>query len=303
MLERLAGEGLKEQRRARRWNIFFKCLFFAYVTALLVLYMPKLDLWPSDAAEQHTALVEVNGVIASDSDASADNVISAMRRAFEDENTAGVILRINSPGGSPVQSGYINDEIVRLREKYPDTPLYAVITDLCASGGYYIAAAADKIYADKSSIIGSIGVLMNGFGFVDAMEKIGVERRLITAGEHKGLLDPFSPLNEAEVVHLRGVIDRMHQQFIDVVKRGRGDRIQAQSDLFSGLVWTGERSIALGLVDALGTSSGVARDVIGAETVVDFTLRAGVLDRLAERFGAAIGRAMATSVVPQFELR
>ncbi|MCH9672746.1 MAG: signal peptide peptidase SppA [Gammaproteobacteria bacterium] len=296
VIERLAGEGLKEQKRARRWNIFFKFAFLGYATVLLALYLPKLDLWPSSSPEQHTALVEIKGPIGADTDASADAVITALRRAFEDEHTAGVVLRINSPGGSPVQSGYINDEISRLRKKHPETPLYAVITDLCASGGYYIAAAADEIYADKASIIGSIGVLMNGFGFVDTMDKLGVERRLITAGEHKSLLDPFSPVNQEEVTHLRTMIDEMHAQFIAVVKKGRGDRLKDHEELFSGLVWTGEKSIELGLVDALGTSSSVARDKIGAEDIVDFTARAGLIDRIAERFGASIGRGIGSVV-------
>lgn len=238
---------------------------------------------------KHTALVEVEGVIADDSNASADNVITGLRAAFKDKNTQGVILRINSPGGSPVQAGYINDEIVRLREQYPDVPLYAVITDICASGGYYVAAAADKIYADKASIVGSIGVLMDGFGFVGAMERLGVERRLLTAGEHKGFLDPFSPARQEDIAHVQGMLKEIHQQFIATVQKGRGARLKESDDLYSGLMWTGEQSLEMGLVDALGSSSHVAREVIGAENIVDFTPHANYLDRFAERIGMALG--------------
>ena len=268
---------------------------FLYLFAILVLY------WPSDwssvaiGGDQHTALVEINGIIGVDAEASADNIVGGLRSAFEDENTAGIIIRINSPGGSPVQSGYVNDEIIRLREKYPDTPLYAVITDMCASGGYYIAAAADKIYADKASIVGSIGVLIDGFGFTGTIEKLGVERRLLTAGEHKGILDPFSPINEEEVEHLQSLLDQMHRQFIDTVKKGRGDRLKGDDDvLFSGLFWSGEESLELGLVDALGSSSYVARDVIGVEEIVDFTVHETYLDRFARRFGTALASALAS---------
>lgn len=289
LVNRLSFASLIEQRRARRWGIAFKFAFLIYLVIVTIIYIP-FSLFPEKKSEKHTALVEVQGLISDQSDASADVVVSGLRAAFENDNTAGVIVRINSPGGSPVQAGYINDEILRLREKYPKIPLYAVITDICASGGYYVAAAADKIYADKSSVVGSIGVLMNGFGFVDAMEKLGIERRLLTAGEHKGLMDPFSPENPEEVNHIQSILDRIHQQFIAAVKLGRGDRLKEEESLFSGLIWTGEQSIELGLVDALGSSSYVAREVIGAEDIVDFTPKRSYLEALAERFGAAVGR-------------
>jgi protease-4 len=291
-LNKVLFAALKEQRSTRRWGIFFKLLFFGYLVSLLLLYLPEDLTGGSMSLNKHTALVEIGGVIADDSNASADHVITGLRAAFKDKNTQGVILRINSPGGSPVQAGYINDEIVRLREKYPNVPLYAVITDICASGGYYVAAAADKIYADKASIVGSIGVLMDGFGFVGTMEKLGVERRLLTAGEHKGFLDPFSPAKQEDVTHVQGMLKEIHQQFIATVRKGRGDRLKESDELYSGLMWTGEQSLEMGLVDALGSSSYVARDVIGAETIVDFTPRGNYLDRLAERIGMTLGKTL-----------
>ncbi|MEO5702567.1 MAG: S49 family peptidase, partial [Gammaproteobacteria bacterium] len=262
LINRLVFAGISEQRRARRWNIFFKSLFFLYLLILLVMYLP--DDWTGSgmAVTRHTALLDLQGVIADDSEASADNIIHGLRAAFKDKNTAGVILRINSPGGSPVQAGYINDEIRRLRTEYPSIPLYAVITDICASGGYYVAVAADKIYADKASLVGSIGVLMDGFGFTGTMEKLGVERRLITAGENKGFLDPFSPVKEDDVQHVQGLLGDIHRQFIDTVKRGRGKRLKENADIYNGLVWTGEQSVKLGLIDGLGSSSYVAREII-----------------------------------------
>jgi len=229
-------------------------------------------------------------------DASADRIVGGLRAAFENERTVGVIMRINSPGGSPVQASYINDEVKRLRKEHPDIPLYAVITDIGASGGYYAAASADKIFASRSSIIGSIGVLMNGFGFVEAMDKLGIERRLMTAGEHKGFLDPFSPTRPEEIAHINTLLEQIHQQFIDAVKEGRGDRLSDEPDLFSGLVWTGEESVDLGLVDALGSSSYVAREVIGAENIVDFTPARTYLDLIADRIGGSMARALATEL-------
>jgi protease-4 len=295
ILNRLAFATLNEQRRARRWGVFFKALAFIYVGALLF-YIPS-DLGQKGiAGGKHTAIIEINGTIAADSEASADNIVGGLRDAFKNKNTVAVIMRINSPGGSPVQAGYVNDEIKRLRAKYPDTKIYAVISDMCASGGYYIAAAADEIYADKASIVGSIGVLMNGFGFVDTMKKLGVERRLITAGKHKGTLDPFSPIKPEELKHVRSLLDGVHQQFINVVKEGRGDRLKETPDLFSGYFWNGEEGIKLGLVDGLGSSSYVAREVIGVENLVDFTVRAGYFDRFAERFGAGFAKMMAVTL-------
>ena len=283
-----AIEALREQRLARRWNNFFKALFFLYLIALLALSMPKLSLDTLFSNDKITALVDIDGVIATNSDASADIIVTGLRAAFKDDQTAGVILRINSPGGSPVQSGYINDEIYRLKAKYPEIPIYAVIQDIGALGGYYVAAAADKIYADKSSIVGSIGVRMDGFGFVDSMEKLGVERRLLTSGENKGFLDPFLPLKQEDVRHVSGVLGEIHEQFINTVRKGRRDLLVESPELFSGYVWSGERSLELGLVDALGSASFVAREIIGAEDIVDFTPRRNVLDQFARRIGASV---------------
>jgi protease-4 len=295
LLNRLAFASLAEQRRTRRWNMAFKFGMLTYLVVLLLLYLPG-QWFESDDDEPHTALVDVRGVISDGSDASADRVVSGLQAAFENEQTKGVILRINSPGGSPVQAAYINDEVTRLRKEFPDIPLYAVIVDICASGGYYVAAAADKIYANESSIVGSIGVIMNGFGFVDAMDKIGVERRLLTAGDQKGFLDPFSPTKPDEVEHVRRMLGQIHQQFIDTVKKGRGDRLSSDEELFSGLMWTGERSVELGLVDELGSSAYVAREVVGAEHIVDFTPGRSYLEQLVKRFGAAAAQSLATQL-------
>ncbi len=293
VLEKLAMSAIQEQRRARHWGIFFKTLTFAYLFVLLFLAMG----WMGGKTEaalggKHTALVEMNGVIASDSAASADNIIPSLQDAFKDKKTQGVILRINSPGGSPVQAGYINDEIRRLRAKYPKIPLYAVVEDMCASGGYYVAAAADKIFVNKASMVGSIGVLMDGFGFTGTMEKLGVERRLMTAGDNKGFMDPFSPVNPRHRELLKQMLDEIHQQFIDVVKQGRGKRLKETADIFSGLIWTGQKSIELGLADEMGSMESVARDVIKAEDIVDFTTRESIADRLAKRFGAGVASAL-----------
>lgn len=296
LLQRFAFEALREQRLARRWGIFFKLLAFAYVLAFIAVSLPRTPGMMPFGTEKITALVDVQGVIAQDSDASADTIVTGLRAAFENESTAGVIIRINSPGGSPVQAGYINDEIYRLKTKYPGTKVYAVIQDICASGGYYIAAAADEIYADKASIVGSIGVLMDGFGFTEVMKKVGVERRLITAGEHKGFLDPFTPPKEEDIMHVKGLLKTIHKQFIDVVKEGRGARLKENPDLFSGLVWTGEQSVELGLVDGLGSTSYVAREIIGEEKIVDFTPQPNYLNRFAERLGVAIGRQLPLSI-------
>ena len=296
LLERLAFAALTEQRRARRWGIFFKLFFAAYLVLILVL--AQSDSWDGKALKaEHTALIEMEGVISSDSLANADNVISGLRAAFENKSTQGIVLRANSPGGSPVQAGYIFDEIRRLRAKHPKVPLYAVIGDMCASGCYYVVAAADKIYADKASIVGSIGVLMNGFGFVDTMKKIGVERRLMTAGEHKGFLDPFGPVKPAETKHAQQMLDEIHLQFIETVRQGRGKALKETRDMFSGLFWTGEEAIKLGLVDSLGGTSYVAREVIGAEEIVDYTYRENVLDRFARRLGTAMAQTIGTELL------
>ncbi len=288
LISRIALEALREQRRARRWGIFFKSLLALYLFALLLMYLPgDWTRQPVTGGGGYTALVEIDGIISSDSRASADNVVTGLRKAFENSKTRGVILRINSPGGSPVQAGYIHDEIIRLREEHPDIPLYAVVTDTCASGGYYVAVAADAIYANRASIVGSIGVIYSGFGFVDAMDKLGVERRMITAGDNKAMMDPFSPLDSETTVHLEGMLEEIHQQFIDVVKEGR-DGLRNQEELFSGLVWTGEQGVEMGLVDKLGSASHVAREVIGAEEIVDYTVRENYLDRFARRIGSAM---------------
>lgn len=292
LINRLAFAALREQRRARRWSVFFKTLLALYLLALLFLYMPEDWSSISTTGARHTALVDLTGVIAHKTEGSADTVIKGLRNAFEDDKTAGVILRANSPGGSPVQSGYIYQEIRRLRELHPDIPLYAVVTDICASGCYYAASAADKIYVDKASIIGSIGVRMDSFGFVGSMDKLGVERRLYTAGENKGFLDPFMPAKESDVEHVTMLLEDIHGQFKAAVKEGRGDRLQEQPDLFSGLVWTGEESLEMGLADAIGSPGYVAREVIGEEEVVDFSEKPDLLERIGERIGVAMAKVL-----------
>ena len=296
VVTQLAESSLREQRRARRWGIFFKSLTFAYIGAIIYMY-GNTSLTTDKLNEKHTAVVELNGVIADTEEANADNIISSLRDAFDNENSAGVILRVNSPGGSPVQSGYIYDEMRRLREKHPDTPLYAVVTDICASGCYYIASAADKIYADKASIIGSIGVRMDNFGFVDAINKLGIERRTLTAGENKALLDPFLPENENAKAHMQTMLTEIHQQFINSVKKGRGDRLDTSvKDLFSGLIWTGETAVNIGLIDELASSSYVAREVIGEETIINYTVKEDILERFAERLGATVAQVLSTQL-------
>ena len=288
LIEKLAMEQINESRRSRRWGIFFKSLAFLYAFIILGLMIPADITDTKIKKEGHTAIIEIKGIISDETEASADNVITGMRDAFEDKETKAVILRINSPGGSPVQSAYIHDEIVRLSEKHEDIPVYAVVTDICASGGYYIASAADQIYVNKSSIVGSIGVLLDGYGFVDSMDKIGAERRLMTAGEHKAIMDPFSPLKDFDQQHLQGLLDELHTYFIDAVKTGRGNRLKEDEKIFSGLFWTGEKSIELGLADEFGSSSYVAREIVKAEELKDFTKRDDVFQRFAERFGASI---------------
>ncbi|KPK20392.1 MAG: peptidase S49 [Betaproteobacteria bacterium SG8_41] len=291
VVEKVALAAITEQRRARYWGIFFKLLMFIYLFALLFIGLGWFGKKES-APDKHTAMVELRGVIAAGNPASADNVMTGLQEAFKNRGTQGVILRINSPGGSPVEAGHINDEIRRLREKYPKIPLYAVVEDICASGGYYVAVAADRIYVDKASIIGSIGVLMDGFGFTGAMEKLGVERRLLAAGENKGFLDPFSPILESQRSHAEQMLQQIHQQFITVVREGRGVRLKETPDMFSGLLWVGQKSIEMGLSDELGGVEYVAREVIKAEEIVDFTPRENVAERLAKRFGAGLGEAL-----------
>ena len=296
LLEKAVLAGVQEQRRARRWGIFFKLLTFLYLFGALLMFSPLFDLQKTAArGEAHTALVEVRGMIADNEAASADNIVSSLRAAFEDPKTKGVVLRINSPGGSPVQSGYIYDEIRRLRGEHPDTKVYAVITDLGASGAYYIASAADEIYADKASLVGAIGVTAASFGFVDLMGKLGVERRVYTSGEHKAFLDPFQPQKDDETRFWQGVLDTTHRQFIESVKKGRGDRLKVDGhpELFSGLVWSGEQALELGLVDKLGSTSYVAREVIGAKEIVDYTKQDTPFDRFAKRLGASMAEQLA----------
>lgn len=290
-IEKLAMSALQEQKRARNWGIFFKSLTFLYLFALLFFALEWIG--PSSGSlGSHTALIDLQGVIGDGGEITADNTISSLQSAFEDRHTKGIILRINSPGGSPVQAGIINDEIHRLRKLHPTIPLYAVVEDICASGGYYIAVAADKIYVDKASIVGSIGVLMDGFGFTGTMQKLGVERRLMTAGTNKGFLDPFSPVNPAHKTHAQTMLNEIHQQFIKVVREGRGGRLKETPEMFSGLFWSGEKSIELGLADSLGNSDYVAREVIKEENIVDFTAHEGLADRFAKRLGAATAHAL-----------
>ncbi|HEY4637483.1 MAG TPA: S49 family peptidase [Burkholderiales bacterium] len=290
VIERLAGAALQEQRRARRWGIFFKLLTFAYVTVIILMAVD----WGTRGATsgKHTALVEVSGVIAPGTDASAERVMAALQAAFKDENTQGVVVRINSPGGSPVQSNNIYEEMRRLRKKHPTVPLYAVVEDLGASGGYYVAAGADRIYVGRSSIVGSIGVRMDSFGVTGLMEKLGVERRLLTAGENKGFLDPFLPVDPTQRAHAQALLEDVHRQFIGAVRDGRGKRLKETPDMFSGLVWTGQKSVELGLADAFGSLDYVAREVVKAEKVVDYTQKENLAEKFARRLGAGAAHAV-----------
>lgn len=291
LLEKIALASLKEQRAKRRWGIFFKMLVLSYLVAVLVLVVD----WggPEKLVDsKHTALINLRGTIDATGDASASKINGALQSAFEDKGTAGIILRINSPGGSPVQSGIIYDEIRRLRAKHPAIPLYAVVEDLCASGGYYVASAADKIFVDKASIVGSIGVLMDGFGFTGAMDKLGVERRLLTAGSNKGFLDPFSPQDEKQNEHAQILLAEIHKQFIDVVRQGRGARLKETPEMFSGLMWTGSQSVALGLADDLGTVDTVARDLIKVENILDYSVKENIAERFAKRLGAEMSEGL-----------
>lgn len=290
VLEDLAFAALKEQRTSRRWGYVFKGLMFLYLLAILMLMIPSTELPAHN--KKHTALVEIKGVIAADAEANADFIVTGIRDAFDNTNAEGLILRLNTPGGSPVQAGIINDEIKRLQATRPDFPVYAVIQDICASGGYYIAAAAKEIYADKASIVGSIGVRMDSFGFTDIIEKVGIERRSLTAGENKAFLDPFLPMKEKDVQHAHNMLNNIHQQFIDVVKAGRGDRLADDPRLFTGLFWSGEQALPLGLIDGLANSSTVARDIIGAEDIIDYTPRPNYLDRFAGKLGATVSQTL-----------
>ena len=287
IIEKVLLETIREQRMKRRWGIFFKLLGFAYLTFALLSFTDWFNDGSLAVGGKHTALVNLQGTIASNQ-VNADDIISGLEDAFHDKDTQGVILRINSPGGSPVQAGQIYDAVHRLRKRYPQIPLYVVVDDICASGGYYVAAAADKIYVNKASLVGSIGVLMDGFGFTGTMDKLGVERRLLTAGANKGFLDPFSPLNPQQVAYAQSMLEEIHQQFIQAVRDGRGSRLKETPDMFSGLIWTGAKSIQLGLADDYGSVDDVARNVIHAKKVVDYTPQSGLSDKLEKRFGVAM---------------
>ena len=299
VLEKIALKALDEQRRHRQWNALFRLLWLIFFFLLFFAFMGWIGRPDKEsssiASGKFTALVDLEGVISPDSKASADKINKALNRAFKDSGTQGVVLRINSPGGSPVQSGYINDEMRRLRAKYPDKPLYVVVQDLCASGGYYVASAGDKIYVDKASLVGSIGVIISSFGFVETLKKLGIERRAYHAGDNKDFLDPFQPENPVHKEHAQKMLGEIHQQFIKVVRQGRGDRLKESPEMFSGLIWTGEESVKLGLADAMGSLDYVAREVIKAEKVVDFSPKENVFeqlsDRLGTRFGQTLGRA------------
>jgi protease-4 len=297
VLEKLAMAAVTEQRTARRWSIFFKMLMFVYLIAVgTMAFYPRFSKGMGGSGKEHTAVIDIQGVIADSEAANADNIIEGLRDAIKDEKTKGIILNINSPGGSPVQSAYVYSEIRRLKEKHSDIPIYAVVSDICASGGYYIAAAADKIYVSESSMIGSIGVLMNGFGFVNVMEKLGIDRRLLIAGKHKALMDPFSPMKQDETVHMQALLNEVHEQFITAVRTGRGDRLVETEDMFSGLVWTGAQGVKLGLADGFGSVDSVARDIIGTKNKLNFTPQEKLIEKIAGKLGASFGQALGSAV-------
>ncbi len=290
-IEKLALSSLDEQKKSRRWGILFKTLTFIYLFGTLFAILGWLGEGKSSASP-HTAIIDLNGVIEAGGEVNADSVISSLSDAYDSSGTKGIILRINSPGGSPVQAGIINDEIRRQKALHPKIPVYVVVDDICASGGYYIAVAADKIFVNKASIIGSIGVLMDGYGFTEVMKKVGVERRLMTAGENKGMLDPFSPVNPKQQAYAQTMLNEVHQQFIDVVRQGRGSRLKETPEIFSGLFWSGDQGIKLGLADALGSADYVAREVIKQEEIVDYTHQETVVDRFAKKIGASMAKSI-----------
>ncbi|MBC3861637.1 S49 family peptidase [Undibacterium jejuense] len=300
-LEKLAFASLQEQKLQRRWGIFFKLVFIA-ILVFGVYRFGGLFQTEVDNNVQHTALVEIDGEIDAEGSGSAHDVIPALDRAFAESGSVAVILRINSPGGSPVQAGMINDEIVRLRAQYPEKKLYVVVDEICASGGYYIAAAADKIFVNKASVVGSIGVLMDGFGFTGLMNKFGVERRLMTAGENKGFMDPYSPMTEKQKAYSQAMLNEIHQQFIDVVRKGRGNRLKETPETFSGLFWVGSKAVEMGLADGFGTVDSVARDVIKAEDVVDYTQKDDLPERVLKKFGASVGSAAMSTLTKSSKL-
>ncbi len=297
IIEKLALAAVTEQTKARRWGVFFKSLIFIYLFAVfgMAIY-PKIKMDIGVDSKYHTAVIDVVGVIAEDKDANATDIIESLRDAVKDTHTKGIILHSNSPGGSPVQSAYVYEEIRKIKKERPDLPVYAVVSDMCASGCYYIASASDKIFVNQSSLIGSIGVLMDGFGFVDIMQKMGVERRLLTAGAHKAMLDPFSPPKEYETKYMQGLLDEVHQQFISAVKAGRGDRLKETPEMFSGLVWTGEVGVKIGVADGFGNDDYVAKEIIGAEKLVDFTQQGSLLEKMSGKLGASFGHAIGSLI-------
>ncbi|MFZ6721141.1 S49 family peptidase [Undibacterium sp. Ji49W] len=296
LLEKLATDALREQRLRRRWGIFFKFVLL-FVVMFGFYYFSDYATGEMENLGHHTALIEIDGSIESEGSGSAQTVIPALNRAFADPGSVAVVVRINSPGGSPVQAGMINDEMGRLRKEYPEKKLYVVVDEICASGGYYIAVAADKIYVNKASIVGSIGVLMDGFGFTGIMDKLGVERRLMTAGENKGFMDPFSPQTEKQKAFSQGMLNEIHQQFIDAVRTGRGQRLKETPEMFSGLFWIGTKAVQMGLADDFGSVDSVARDVIKVENIVDYTQKEGLPERVLKKFGASIGASAATTIL------
>lgn len=301
VLERLALEVLAEQKHRRRWSVFLRLTTLALVAAVLWVFGGFAEVEPLDGG-RHTALVSLEGEIAAKGEVSADHVVASLQAAFADAGTQGVVLRINSPGGSPVQAGIISDEILRLRALHPEVPVFAVVEDICASGGYYVAAVTDRIYVDKASIVGSIGVLMDGFGFSGLMERLGIERRLLTAGDNKGFLDPFSPQQPKQLAHARLMLQEIHTQFVDTVRKGRGERLKETPEMFSGLMWSGAKSVEMGLADGFGTVDSVAREVIKAETIRDYTQKQNLAERFAQRFGAGMAE-RAASVLAGSPLR
>jgi protease-4 len=302
-LEHLLLENLKETRKARRWKAVFRILtllvFVGVILTVFDFHLPGRGM----GMEKHTALVTLEGEISSSSMANALDINSSLTAAFENENSAGVILRINSPGGSPVQAGMMNDEIHRLRKLYPSKPFYVVVEDICASGGYYVAVAGDQILVDKASLVGSIGVIMEGFGFTGLMDKLGVTRRMITAGSNKGMMDPFSKENPQQVEMIKTMIDEIHQQFIAVVKAGRGDRLKETPEMFSGRVWNGEQAIKIGLVDGYGSVESVARDIFKTPDILDYTMKENFAERVAKRFGAEVGAAAGKALIKTPDLK
>ena len=306
VIERLVFASLREQTRARRWRVFFMLFFVVYLSVVTIILLTGGDDGYGAAGEpdgdRHTAVVKLSGIIADGEQAGSDNVVAGLKAAFKHEDTAGVVLEINSPGGSPVQSAYIFDEIMRLKQEHEGIPVYAVVSDIAASGGYFVASAADRIYVNKSSLVGSIGVRMDNFGFVELMKKIGVERRLLTAGENKALLDPFLPEQNDQKAHLQVMLDEVHGHFIAAVRQGRGDRLDESEDLFSGLIWSGEQSLSLGLADAFGNTMSVARE-LEAEQIVDFTRKTDLLERIAERIGSSLGRGISEILLNDLVVR